>query len=1417
MQSHPNSFMLSPGHRALLAALIGLAALNPAVQAAATDISNTPLATTSDITAKPNVMFILDDSGSMGDEHMPDNMDDSSLYGFKSIQCNGVAYDPAYDYTDKRPVGPDGTQYPNVPFDAAPEDGFQMSLSSSKNLIAPIPMGLGDKTFQVSNPGSVTYATGLRVGIVNANNDTQWLVGNVRSWNKPNLVVTITGFAGGGSASGSWRVGPQNISDLGNRSYFKYKGNLPRGSWKYNASGSVDTTSDGGFANECTKKVSSSNPSTVFDTVYTSTLTATQKQNYANWYAYSRKRYLMMRTAVGRAFSPIDSKYRVGFTTINDPSAAPSNTFLEVGAFDSNQKVSFYSDLYRADVNNSTPLRGALSKVGRYFANKAPGQVNDPMEYACQRNYSILSTDGYWNTGSSSVPEGGNFGPLQLDGSTNVGQQDGQEARPMWDGAATVVTTQTPYTLVRHQKTVDTVTTTTVWSRNVYTTTTNGCSGGKSRLNTQPQRGTQTLVEAISSYQDITGSYTRTKVTTDGVLTSDTTTTTTWAAPVTTNVDAQVTTDNTVWLNYGSSANSGTCANPYSLPPTNPSALVKVSGPNMVSASVATTLSTDAAVAGTAGTPVVTTSGGSSNSLADVAQYYYATDLRSSTLSNCTGALGTDVCNNEVPIAGLDRAEHQHMTTFTLGLGMNGILPYSKDYLSNLTSGSYFDLKNGTKKWPIATSSSSGITHVDDLWHAAVNGRGQYWSATDSSAVADAISAALSNVTRTIGSSSSAATSSLQPVDGRNNQVFVAKYTTKVWTGDLVSYTLDGTTGDIDTSTEVWSAAAELASATPSARRIYYKQPGTTNRRNFNYANLSADSLGSHFANFCTKALVPAQCADFDTDPRTAADNGTNLVNYLRGDGSLSNYSYTKTIAGPPASTSTVSVTAYRTRESILGDIINASPVYVSKPPFNYTDTGYAAYVADHKNRTPVVISAANDGMLHAFAAEAVGSTTPAGTELWAYVPTAVMPEMYRLADTSYESKHHFFVDGTPTVADVHDGTNWKTIIVGGLNSGGRAYYALDITDTTDPKVLWEFTHQHLGLTYGNPVITKRADGTWVVVVSSGYNNNVGGGDGNGRLFVLNALTGQPVADLPEGIPTMVSATAPAGSTGTPSGLSKVNAWIESDKNNTSLRFYAGDLLGNVWRFDTDNRVEPKGKALLLASLKDANGQAQPITIKPETAAVGRYATVLVATGQYLGLSDIANRQVQTVYGIKDALTTTGLGDLTQNRTDFVRQTLTDVAGQNRKISSNAVDWSSKNGWRMDMLSAGERVAIDMQVQYTTLALASAIPGSSVCSPSGGSSWLYVLDLTTGGAVDNGASGSANPANTGLVGRKLGTFLAVGLTAIKRTDGTRQLIIPTSNARTLGSPLDIKTQKSEEPTTPAGIGATRTSWRELLN
>jgi type IV pilus assembly protein PilY1 len=303
-----------------VASVLVLPALLHLVHAATTDIANVPLFTSSATSVKSNILFILDNSGSMGWDYLPDDVPRSgggnkATYGALAAQCNGVQYNSALSYL--RPVDAVGTPYPNASFTAAKDDGF------------------------LSNSGTV---------------------------------------------------------NLTNRYYYDYTpsaaASQPAMSYTYTAKG-LDTTSV--FYAQCNSAEGSAPGSAVFTKVIMSALSP-QQQNYANWYSYYRTRMLMMKSSVGLAFAPVDAKYRIGYNTISNASASGAN-FLDVRDFDATQKLSFYTKLYAATPGNSTPLRGAVSHAGQYFAHKAPGQTADPVQYSCQKNFTILSTDGYWNTG----------------------------------------------------------------------------------------------------------------------------------------------------------------------------------------------------------------------------------------------------------------------------------------------------------------------------------------------------------------------------------------------------------------------------------------------------------------------------------------------------------------------------------------------------------------------------------------------------------------------------------------------------------------------------------------------------------------------------------------------------------------------------------------------------------------------------------------------------------------------------------------------------------------------------------------------------------------------------------------------------------------------------------------------------------
>jgi len=1257
-QARPDTASALPPSRALRVAvaaslLLGGIAPGQLSWAASTDISNSPLINAT-VSVKPNLMFILDNSGSMASDYLPDDTGERDRYSVWSSQCNGAAFNPndtTSPYT--LPKTPDGRNYPNQSLTAAWPDGFQPTLSDSTSVTVSLNTDTPDPeaTSPVTVSGTVTVKRGnlfLEEGdavvVYESGDDTHWMVGTViarsgTGFSNSSLYTYTLRFTFSSVRKGTiskWVLGKLstvNLSATNNDPatdyYYRYTGTQTPQSWSYDSAGNFDTNNT--FVNECRSRIGSAPGNTKFEQVLVSSLSAANQQRYANWYAYYRTRVLMMRSAAGRAMFALDNRYRVGFSTINKGgnfNTDVTNTlgsFLGAADFGADQKVKFFSNLYGASPSGSTPLRRALAKVGQYYGKKFSNQV-DPVQNACQRNYSILTTDGYWNETTL---------PTQLDGSTEIGNQDADinvTPRPQYDDSTNYSTT---------------------YVRTSYRQgSTNGCSNGRRKYI----------------------AYTEQQVTT--------------VSPTgTTSTDWTLLNDNVSTTGCPSSQPNSTTAQTGS------------------------------------------TGGPAPNTLADVAAYYYNTDLR------------TDLVDS-VPFSDDDPNRKQHMTTYTLGLGLSGRLQYDINYLSG-ASADFNAIKAGTMKWPIPPlDTSSDPAKIDDLWHAAVNGHGRYFSASSSDALVSALDKTLKSINARDGAGASAASTSLRPVFG-TDQVFIASYRTQDWNGELEARTIKinqaTDTVSVGKENSNWKASALLNGGVYSDRNIYYARKTTSGTGTvqalgrFTYTNLSSDVdsslLTGHFNGYCSKSPRPTQCSALTTAQQTNA-SGANLVNFVRGDRSNEG-------------------TLYRTRVSVLGDMVDASPVYVGKPPFEYTNNDYPTYKTSKASRCPVVYAAANDGMLHAFSAKSATTTSTgdcpdAGTEMWAYVPRAVMPNLYMLGDSDYANLHRFSVNATPVVADIHrvvEGENvWRTMLVGGLGAGGKSYYALDVSSPSSPALMWEFTDADLGLSYGNPIVTQLPDGNggkvWAVVFTSGLNNS-----GNGYLYVLNAHTGA----IMHKVPTLVNNQA-VGSSDTPSGLAKLNAWISTPSDNEAMRFYAGDLLGNLWRFDANNLAAPTGttadtRAVRLAQFVK-NNIAQPITVKPELAEVRyggyNYPVVLVGTGRYLGGSDAMDTTTPaSVYAVKDPLTSTGWSNV---RDSMVAQTLS-TSGDNRTVTKNAVDWSSSTvaGWYVDLPDPGERVAVGMSLAYTTLTVASIVPATDVCSGSG-YSWIYDLDIATGSYVLERAS-----------------------------------------------------------------------------
>lgn len=1166
-----------------------------AAYSAPTDLATAPLNYLITSKIKPNIIFILDNSTSMAWSFMGDDVADNQYQnriGYRSTLCNKIYYNPNIQYVV--PVMANGSSYPVQNFTYALYDGFQPD-SIRVNLQTEF-MAWRSVNSEPANPvdtAGVSYLSDC----VKASTGGKGC----------DLIDTLP------KQDSSSKSPPPPPPPLNNKPepayYFNYKGNKPE-NLKDNSTDDhcknveFDMTS-AGSANWVKIIVSeNSGPGG-----------RNEKENFANWYSYYRTRILMMKSAVGHAFNILDQNFRIGFSTIGYPGVDTENKeFLKISEFNTSHKEKFYEKLYGTKPAANTPLRAALSKAGRIYAGKLITDDNDPVQYSCQRNYSILSTDGYWNENdefSYNKTHNDKYGPLKIDGVSSVGNQDNDLTLPKKEGR---------------------------------------------------------------------------------VATFDT--------------------------------------------------------------------------------------------LADVTAYYFQTDLRTPELGNCLGA--KNVCENNVPVtAGVDGKNFQQMITYTLGLGVNGTLKYQDNY-DQAESGDFRDLAAGTKEWPDPTQ-SSGPARIDDLWHAAVNGGGKYFSAQNSDALTVALSETLLAIRARVNSAAAAATSSQEPIEG-DNILYASQYRSVHWDGDLKARSINLSDGMISNNI-LWSAKTSLdqrLSKQTDPRKIYLYAADRANKiKEFTWSQLSANER-TLFRNLCTFPKKLSQCS-FLTITQGLLASGQNLVNYLRGSSRFENRKENQE-------------RYYRKREHGLGALINARPVYVSKPAFHYADDNYAAFRDEQQaNRKKMLYAAANDGMLHAFNANN-------GYEEWAFIPSAVLPELIKLADYNLSTNFRYILDGSPVVGDVCpsapaskcDKTQWRTILVAGLAGGGRQYYALDITEPDNPKALWSYgvdQDPNIGYTYGKPLITKRINGRWVVVFTSGY-NNISPGDGGGYLYVLDAMSGE----LLEKIATNV------GSVASPSGLSQINAWVDSTVDNTARRFYGGDLSGNLWRFDIDDVVLPSGKEAFKLAMFEKNGSAQPITSRPELSeiqlATGKISVISIATGKYLGTSDIGDTSIQSIYTFKDSLTDIGLNNLSDNAS-IVVQTLTNINDNTQRTTSQQpIDWTTKNGWAVDLAingePTGERVTLDIEQQLGILRVISIIPPRGDCN-FGGQSWFYSFDYRTGRFLPTAENQAA--------GKKItSTTLITGSRAIKWRDRTASILTAETG----------QIMKVEDPMAPAlGSGLKRVSWREL--
>ena len=751
-----------------------------------------------------------------------------------------------------------------------------------------------------------------------------------------------------------------------------------------------------------------------------------------------------------------------------------------------------------------------------------------------------------------------------------------------------------------------------------------------------------------------------------------------------------------------------------------------------------------------------------SNTLADMAMHYYERDLRTST-------------PNKVPIrCGLDENPGQHMVTYTVAFGVNGTIDPAT--LPARPKEGYADACTATTGSAFAwTDSGTDTGKIDDLIHAAYNGRGEYLNASNPADLSTKLTDAFRSITSRIGAASGVTFNT--NVLNSNSKLYRARFNSTQWSGELEAIPLDAF-GNL-AATPDWEASSILSARDLSANErimVTYK-PSTNAAVAFRWANLDT----SQQTDLKTDSVGVAEV--------TAAFPIANArLDFIRGSRDCE-----------IGATGTCAITKeFRARSSRLGDLIHSQPIYSGVPsqrwpeeapfgiaPENFSDykSGVAAASTAFssgktaKTRTEMIYIGGNDGMLHAFNATN-------GQEVYSFIPSMVYSSatgggLHALTEPGYN--HKYYVDLSPTISesyiDTGSGDNWHTILVAGLRGGGRGLFALNITDpdavinaanTTAKETavanqhMWEFTNaddSDLGYSFSRPTIVPLGTSSgveWYVVFGNGYNADTGAGaDGTSKLFILK-LEG-PGADNTWDLNTdYFKITTGVGDTTTINGLSTPRL-LDLNGDSIADRAYAGDLLGRLWAFDLEGssgwdvayKQGSTPHALFSATDTDpGTGNVQPITDQPviirhpseaiNTGGSGNLPNLMIyfGTGQYLTSADLSNTTTQSFYAVWDQ----GDDERTVHRTDptdatnhLVKKVFTNPNTLTRTGGTEVVDYtvSSVYGWYYDLPDTGERVTTNPAIRGDIVFFNTLIPSLEPCG-FGGSGWELGVSTTDG-------------------------------------------------------------------------------------
>lgn len=600
-----------------------------------------------------------------------------------------------------------------------------------------------------------------------------------------------------------------------------------------------------------------------------------------------------------------------------------------------------------------------------------------------------------------------------------------------------------------------------------------------------------------------------------------------------------------------------------------------------------------------------------------------------------------------------------------------------------------------------------------------------FYVASDAGKMVESLGKAFESIVTEATGSSTSVTFNTATIES-DTLLFGAEFNSADWTGNLYATAIERTTSGPPTIADNYSW---------EAGEVLDQRDLANNSRNiYSYTG----SSGIEFIATNLNSFSGTMQDDLKFEGNT--DLATRRINYLRGS----------------------AITGLRVRGSLLGDVVNSTPVYIKGPSmswpnsanFGSTDDRYSVFAQEQRDRAGVIYVGANDGMLHAFAADT-------GEELFAYIPEFLASAsdgegLHYLTEPAYS--HRYYADLSPVVSEVYTqgaGSNtakdWRSVLVGGARTGGKGIFALDITSPDEfangatEIPMWEFTAEddpRLGYITEPPTISLAQWGSddyrWTVFLPNGYLSET-------------SSTGIFMLDIEGGLDGTWSDTdymyIEFDSAIDASGLSPVRQVDLQGNDRIVDRIYAGDLKGNIWvaSYGSSGWVNTYGGPLFTAT---DGSNAQPITAAPlairypeqeevdsgngngnnNNNSPSTQIMLLFGTGKYLELNDVNNTQVQSFYGVFDSVG--GLG-----RDDLVVRTLTpgeittdNVTYDVRTSDGDPFDPTTQSGWYVDLIDSGERINLSAQVRGDYVFVNSLVPTTNPCDIGGGG-WLMAFGL----------------------------------------------------------------------------------------